>query len=253
MFAKKKGVLQQFALTQKESALNIATKAYFSRLIAGKNLVTRKEPHANLKLQYRRVLELSFVAALTLVVGLTQMGRAFSLTSKSIEKVDIIIEVADIPPTKQLHRPPPPPRPSVPVPSESENIPEDLTIASTELDLSDLPPPPAPPEDDGSIIFVAYDEPPKIKGGMKELAKHLKYPRLAQNAGVEGIVFVKVLVSADGKTERTEIIKVKPANMGFEKSAMDAIKKVQWEPAKQRDRNIRVWVSIPVQFKLINS
>ena len=26
---------------------------------------------------------------------------------------------------------------------------------------------------------------------MKELAKHLKYPRLAQNAGVEGIVFVK--------------------------------------------------------------
>lgn len=252
MFANKKGVFQQFALTQKESALNIATKAYFSRHLAGKNLVTRKEPHANLKLEYRRVLELSFIAALTLIVGLTQLGRAFSLTSKPIEKVDIIIEVADIPPTEQLRRPPPP-RPSIPVPSESEDIPEDLTIASTELDLSDLPPPPAPPEDDDSTIFVAYDEPPKIKGGMKELAKHLKYPRLAQNAGVEGIVFVKVLVSANGKTERTEIIKAKPANMGFEKSAMDAIKKVQWEPAKQRDRKIRVWVSIPVQFKLISS
>ncbi len=52
---------------------------------------------------------------------------------------------------------------------------------------------------------------------------------------------------------RLEIIKAKPENMGFEESALEAIQKVKWHPAKQRDRKIRVWVSIPVQFKLVGS
>lgn len=255
MLRNRNGAFKQFenSLYQKESALNASTRRYFSDKISGADLITKKDPKANLKLQYRRVFEISFAVALVLIIGMSHLARQFSLSAATVDKVDVKIEVADIPPTQQFHRPPPPPRPSIPVPTESESVPEDLTIASTEIDLSDIPPPPPPPNDDELPIFVAYDEPPRIVGGMTELSKHLKYPRLAQSAGVEGIVFVKVLVGVDGKTERTEIIRSKPADMGFEESAMEAIKKVKWEPAKQRDRKIRVWVSIPVQFKLVSS
>ncbi len=255
MFRNKKGAFGALGVTaqKREDKLNEATRAYFADKVAGKRLVRTKSPQANLRLSYRKALEISTAAALVLLIVLAQIARQIPLAAQNVETVDVKIEVADIPPTEQLHRPPPPPRPSIPIPTESEDIPEDLTIASSEIDLSDLPPPPAPPEGDEVPIFVAYDEPPKIVGGMQALTKHLRYPRLAQASGVEGVVFVKVLVGIDGKTQRTEVIRAKPANMGFEESAIKALQKVKWQPAKQRDREIRVWVSIPVQFKLVSS
>jgi len=54
----------------------------------------------------------------------------------------------------------------------------------------------------------------------------------------------------DGRTESVEIIKAEPANLGFEDSAIQAIKKVRWKPAKQRGKKIRAWVNIPIQFNL---
>jgi len=238
---------------RKESALNDATRAFFSKTVDYDKVIKSKARKANLKLQYKKSLEWAFVGTLVSLMVLGQAARQFTLRTDAAKKVNIQIEVADIPPTEQFHRPPPPPRPTLPVPTESEDIPEDLTIASTDIDLSEIPPPPAPPEDDMEGIFVAYDEPPRIIGGMAALAEILRYPRLAQKAGVEGIVFVKVLVGLNGRTEKAEVIKSTPEKMGFEKSAMEAIKRVKWQPAKQRDRKIRVWVSIPVQFKLVSS
>jgi protein TonB len=120
----------------------------------------RKNPEANLKLRYRKVFELSLIIALVSMLVLFQLLRAFKLEATESSKPDIKIEVADIPPTEQIKRPPPPPKPSIPIPTESEDVPEDLTIESTELDLSDIPPPPPPPDDDeGTSIFVPYDEP----------------------------------------------------------------------------------------------
>ncbi len=254
MFGNNKGAFSQFVVEKKgESVLNESTRKFFTAHTASQKLVVGKVPTVSLKHSYYINIERGFMASLFLLIMLTQLSRAFSVTVETAKQVDLQIEVADIPPTEQFHRPPPPPRPSIPVPSESQDIPDDLTIASTEIDLSDIPPPPAPPGDDDLDIFIAYDEAPEIKGGMKALLKHLRYPRVAQSAGMEGIVFLKVLVGTSGKTERAEVIKAKPANMGFEESALDAIKKISWKPAKQREKDIRVWVSIPVQFKLISS
>ena len=238
---------------QKESAINESTRKYFSNLIIDQELVTEKVPEANLKIKQRKVLEASFAITMAALILMCQVAKQFDMNVETFDKVDVTIEVADIPQTKQFRLPPPPVRPSVPIPTEEDAIPEDLTIASTDLDLSEIPPPPAPPEEDGPPIFLAYDEAPQIVGGMTALQKHLKYPRMAHISGLEGIVFIKVLVGLDGKAEKTEILRAKPANMGFEESAMEALKKVRWIPAKQRDRSIRVWVSIPVQFSLVNS
>ncbi len=68
--------------------------------------------------------------------------------------------------------------------------------------------------------------------------------------GIAGIVFVRVLVGVAGRIEKTEIIKAKPANLGFEEAAVEAIKKVRWEPAEQHDKKVPVWLTIPVRFSL---
>jgi len=143
-------------------------------------------------------------------------------------------------------------RPSISVPTEDESIPEDLTISLTDFDLSDILLLSAPSEDD-DLIFVVYDKAPEIIGGFAELQRHLKYPQLAACADLEGKVFVKVLVGVDGRTEKTEIIMVKPRNAGFEESAMEAFRKVKWKLVLQRDKKVCVWISFPVMFKLLRS
>ena len=137
----------------------------------------------------------------------------------------------------------------MPVPTEDETVPDDLTIAVAHFDLSEIPPPP-PEETSGPAIFFAYDQAPEIIGGATALRRHLVYPSAAARGNVEGIVYVRVIVGLNGTTEHAEVVKARPANLGFEESAVRALKKIKWKPAKQRDRDIRVWVTIPVQFQI---
>ncbi len=209
----------------------------------------RKNPEANLKLKYKKVIELSMILSLVIMLLVFQTLRAISLDETESKKLDIEIEVTDIPPTEQFKRPPPPPKPSIPIPTESEDVPEDLTIDETALDLSDIPPPPPPPDDEGDMIFVAFDEPPTTIGGFMAIQKALRYPEIARKAGIEGRVTVHVLVSEKGEVVRTKILQ-SLGHTGCDQAAVNAIKKVKWNPAMQRDKPVKVWVAIPVIFRL---
>ena len=209
----------------------------------------RKNPEANLKLKYKKVIELSMVLSLVIMLLVFQTLRAISLDEAESKTVDIEIEVTDIPPTEQFKRPPPPPKPSIPIPTESEDVPEDLTIEANTLDLSDIPPPPPPPEDEGDMVFVAFDEPPTPIGGFMAIQKALKYPEIARKAGIEGRVTIHVLVSEKGEVVRTKILQ-SLVHAGCDQAAVNAIEKVKWNPAMQRDKPVKVWVAIPVIFRL---
>ncbi len=209
----------------------------------------RKNPEANLKLKYKKVIELSMILSLVIMLLVFQTLRAIGLDEAESKTVDIEIEVTDIPPTEQFKRPPPPPKPSIPIPTESEDIPEDLTIDETALDLSDIPPPPPPPDEEGDMIFVAFDEPPTPIGGFMAIQKALKYPEIARKAGIEGRVTVHVLVSEKGEVVRTKILQ-SLGHTGCDDAAVNAIKSVRWNPAMQRDKPVKVWVAIPVIFRL---
>ena len=214
----------------------------------------QKHPDADLRIGYRKRIELALALILALSVVAFYSARHLDYgPQKDLGDVNIVIEVADIPQTEQIHRPPPPPRPVVPVPSESEDIPDDLTIESTELDLTELPPPPPPKvEDDieGGFVFVPYDEAPEMIGGNAALLKYLVYPELARKAGIQGTVMIGALIGTDGRVIKTTVLKSSGTNIGFEEAAMNAVMKTKWRPAKQRDRKVKVWMAIPVRFKL---
>ena len=99
--------------------------------------------------------------------------------------------------------------------------------------------------------FVAYDTPPQPVGGFAAVQKNLIYPDISRKAGVEGIVYVKVQVDENGNVVETEIIKSLGDN-GCDEAAVAALKSVKWKPAMQRDKPVKVWVSIPVKFRLSN-
>ena len=118
------------------------------------------------------------------------------------------------------------------MPTESEEIPEDLTIETTELnwDLADLPPPP-PPDEYGSIdneyVFVAYDEAPTPIGGFGAILQHLKYPELAVKAGIEARVVVGVLIDEKGNSIKTQVLRSSGSPLPFDDAAQQAVLKVK--------------------------
>lgn len=162
-----------------------------------------------------------------------------------LEEADqVIIEQIDIPQTQQIDLPPPPARPSVPIESENEDLAEDLTIEETDLENFQAWDAPPPPPEGPRVKFIPYDEPPKPLTPISP-----KYPEIAQEAGIEGTVIVQVFVDEKGRVQETMILKGIP-NTGLDEAAIEAIRVTKFKPAKQRERAVGVWISIPVNFKL---
>ena len=160
------------------------------------------------------------------------------------EEVQIVIEQIDIPQTEQFDRPPPPARPSVPVESESEDIADDVTLDEFNLDEFDAWDAPPPPPEGPRVKFIPYDDPPVPLSPIRP-----RYPEIAQEAGIEGTVIVQVFVDEKGRVKETVILKGIP-NTGLDEAASEAIRTVRFRPAKQRERSVGVWISIPVNFRL---
>ena len=167
------------------------------------------------------------------------------LASVEFEDVDqIIIENIDIPQTQQIDNTPPPARPSIPVPSDDEDIADDLTLDELDFDdFSNLDAPPPPPSGP-KVVFIPYDAPPQALSPIRP-----SYPEIAQEAGIEGVVVVQAFIDKKGRVKETLILKGVP-NTGLDEAAMEAIRKTRFRPAKQRERAVGVWISIPVNFKL---
>lgn len=206
-----------------------------------------------LKMQHTKIFEASMIAALILVTLVIRF-YTFSGGDVTIAKSDIQFEVSKVDLTKQTKRAPPPNRPAVPIASETETLLGDETIDDTDVDLMEIPPPPPPPikKDDGggdADVFVAYDTPPDLKGGFDFIRKNLKYPDMARQAGIEGKAIVSCIVDENGNVLKAEVVK-EDGNVGFGQAAVDVIMKAKFNPAMQRDKAVKVRISVPVVFKL---
>ena len=204
----------------------------------------RTEQSASLKFYYPVVVRITGFAGITLLISMFMIFPRVANTVELDEEVQIVIEQIDIPQTEQFDRPPPPARPSVPVESESEDIAEDVTLDEFNLDDFDAWDAPPPPPEGPRVKFIPYDDPPVPLSPIRP-----KYPEIAQEAGIEGTVVVQVFVDDNGRVKETLILKGIP-NTGLDEAASEAIRTVRFRPAKQRERAVGVWISIPVNFRL---
>ncbi len=211
----------------------------------------RTSPTKELKLQYKRTLELGLVISLMVTTLLLQAFKKFEITTKLTATSLARLEIQDIPQTQQQKEAAAPSRPTVPIASEDEDLigDEDIDLDIFDFDVgSELPPPPEE-EDDDMFVFVPYDEAPEPIGGFAAIQKKLVYPEIARKAGVEGRVTVQAQIDVTGQVVRTKVVQSLGPN-GCDEAAIAAIKAVKWKPAKQRDRPVKVWIAVPVDFRL---
>lgn len=207
-----------------------------------------RNPKYDIKEKSKTVL----IQGLTLSVALVMMTfltyQSFEVQAyEGVGEVQIV-NIEDIPETEQMKKPPPPQRPQIPVATESEDIPEDVTIMDTDVDLTAPPPPPPPPPGSGrneeSPVFYAWEQAPELRKIV-----HPEYPEIARKAGVEGMVILTIIVDEQGNVISAEIMLEEPRGI-FGQAAIEAVLQYKFSPARQRDKAIKVQMGHKIIFTL---
>jgi TonB family protein len=117
------------------------------------------------------------------------------------------------------------------------------------LCCSRAPKHPAPPEEQEYLPspneFIPYDEPPVQ---LNEVS--YQYPPGALVEGIEGTVWVKVLVDRNGKVRDAFIFEGSGTDVGFEETVLEQAHQVVYEPAMSEGRPVAVWALYPVKFSI---
>lgn len=101
---------------------------------------------------------------------------------------------------------------------------------------------------DTAEVLTMADVMPEIVGGLKEVYKHIKYPRAASMNNVEGRVFVRFIVDENGNVKKPEVLKDIGAGCG--EAAIEGIKKVKFTPATNGGQPVSVYYTLPITFKI---
>jgi protein TonB len=170
-----------------------------------------------------------------------------SINTEQLEAIDLPPEIEIPPPPQQIARP------ATPVIAAAD-ISEDITIAPTTFEdnpVEDLPP---PPEDvtetdiSAAPTFTPYTVRPDIKN-RAEVARALEreYPPLLRDAGIGGTVQVWFFIDETGRVQNTEVNE-SSGHKALDEAAMKVADVIEFTPALNRDKQVPVWISLPITF-----
>ncbi|HEX7120139.1 MAG TPA: energy transducer TonB [Longimicrobiales bacterium] len=196
----------------------------------------------------------SVIAATVIHFGVFAFFPSFEAEDVSFSAEEI--ETIDLPP--EIEIPPPPEaiaRPATPVVSAAP-IDDDITIAPTTFEdnpIENLPPPPTPTSGDDLSSFKAFT-PDMVRPSLKndaEVARALErhYPPLLRDAGIGGTVLVMFWIDEEGKVVKHQIGK-SSGYPNMDEAATQVADIMQFSPALNRDKPVRVVVQIPITFRV---
>lgn len=209
-----------------------------------------KNPKFDLRLKYRKALEVSVIIALALIIVAFMFFPHVETPVMASLVPQEVITTEPIDPTAQPLRPPPPPRPPIPIESPiDEPLPNAPIFPGSELIPDKSAPPPVTWKGgDDEKVFRIVEENPVPIGGIAAIRAEVKYPELAKRLGIEGTVTVVAFVNEEGIVVKAKVFK--GIGVGCDEAAVDAVKRVRFEPGRQRGKPVKARVSIPIVFRL---
>ena len=91
--------------------------------------------------------------------------------------------------------------------------------------------------------FVAFEIEPKPITPISP-----EYPELARKAGIEGTVWVKILIDKQGNVRDAQILR--GIGAGLDEAAIKALRSTKYTPAIQNNQPVAVWVAQRIIFNL---
>ena len=211
-------------------------------------MIRHKFPAVDLKLAYHKVMTRCVCISFLLLLVLALLFPSFEMDTPAGVRRTEVLHVENIPETRQDRRPEPK-RPAVPVETDSDDVQEDVTIESTELELDRVPlhlPRPVrhetAPVEEEVLEYWRVERQPALVGRTLPV-----YPEMAKRAGLEGVVFVAFTVGADGSVRDVRVVRGPEI---FRQAAVEAVSQFAFEPAVQNDRSVAVKMTMPIRFRL---
>ncbi len=111
----------------------------------------------------------------------------------------------------------------------------------------------------GKLVYNKAEISPSYVGGDEAVAEYLNanlvYPKVAEDKGVEGTVFVDFVVGENGKI--SEVVAKDAAWEDVDQSLMDEAARVvstmpNWVAGRQRGKPVSTKFSVPITFRLSN-
>lgn len=234
----------------------------------------KKDPKVNLNRQVGLFFGIGLITSMVLVLTAFELSFVQSLSAdalslkKAVDTTDN--SIVEPPPTDQ---PPPPPPQAIQAP-EIKEVPDEKKVEKfieetteekpTEQVKVDKPaeetsvaPPKKEEVEDDNKIFNPHElqEQAEFMGGQKEfykfLSENIKYPKMARRQGIEGTVYLEFVIEKSGELTDVKIKKPIANDGGCNDEAVRVLKtSPKWKAAKQRGKNVRQKMVIPVKFKL---
>lgn len=248
----KKPFLKPFVnIDEKEKSGNTRRRdAMFrkSRMGGARNFIIAKlmdkTPGVDLHRHYRLLLKKSLIVSLLSVILLFLFFPKLRMIKQEVPvtpRVDVVVNIEDIPITRQGRSVPPPPEPAVPIPTEEESVPEDVTIESTELDFDY-----APPSLPGGMATGGLSITPRPIN-----SSFPKYPDEIKKKGIEGTIQLDLRIDKHGNVVDVRVVRNTSSSKQLAKYAMEAAYDLKFTPAKIDSKAVSIWVSWTYKFELL--
>jgi len=102
---------------------------------------------------------------------------------------------------------------------------------------------------DKDSVYLNVEKMPIIKGGFAAVGKKIKYPNIAKQMGMQGVVYIGFIVNSEGKVEDPKILK-SVAKILDEEAIRVVEKEIEFEPGYQEGKAVPVRFVLPIKFKL---
>jgi TonB family protein len=108
------------------------------------------------------------------------------------------------------------------------------------------------------LVHPFGSEIPSFPGGDSALcnllSSNINYPESARQQKIEGTVYIRFFIEADGTPSNFEIERGVDGGEMLDKEALrvcrQVLPKTKWNPGKQDGRAVRVWIILPIRFTL---
>ena len=230
------------------------------------DLILLKETNSrNVKSRALLVSSISLCLSLLIVIGMFEYKFPENGSNVNLElNTQKFEDLLNIPQTEQIQKPPV--QASVPtiIEVDDEEIIEEIEI-NLDIEMTEDTRieevifkddgNTAMPEEKVDEIFTIVEEQPLPVGGIKAfydyVSSNLEYPAKARRMGLEGRVFVEFIVERDGSL--TDVKIAKGIGGGCDEEAVRVISKApKWNPGKQRGREVRVRMVMPIMFRIVS-
>lgn len=195
------------------------------------------------------------------------------LQSDDIEAIDasavVIKTVADLGPPPSIAKKPPQvqvsqpnvaaPKVGIPKPVADDEVLDEDVVLATRDEMAEIVAPDIVSASEGDDIVVDIDEDDYLPAPdefvpveiMPEMIHQTQpdYPRLAKQAGITGVVWVKALVGKDGSVLKAMVGK-SSGTESLDEAAVEAAYNNTFKPGIQNGRPVNVWVTYKVNFNL---